>query len=42
MRRFRESARFQALTTRVGWLDHWLQYGFPNSCEYKNNKLTCH
>jgi Tfp pilus assembly protein PilF len=42
MRRFRENTRFQALATRVGWMDYWLQYGFPDDCEYKNNKLTCH
>jgi hypothetical protein len=42
MRRFRENAHFQALVTRLGWLDYWLQYGFPDDCEYKSNKLTCH
>jgi TolB-like protein/tetratricopeptide (TPR) repeat protein len=42
MRAFRQDSRFQALATRIGLMDYWRQYGAPDDCELKNNKLTCH
>lgn len=42
LRSFRQDARFQAFAMRLGWMDYWRQYGPPDECELKNNKLTCH
>jgi TolB-like protein len=42
LRGFREDSRFQAFATRLGWMDYWQQYGPPDECELKNNKLMCH
>jgi tetratricopeptide (TPR) repeat protein len=42
LRGFREDARFQAFATRLGLMDYWQQFGPPDECEIKNNKLTCH
>jgi TolB-like protein/Tfp pilus assembly protein PilF len=42
MRAFRQGSRFQALATRIGLMEYWLQYGPPDDCELKNNNLTCH
>jgi TolB-like protein len=42
MRGFRRDARFQAFVTRLGLMEYYRQYGPPDDCEIKNNKLTCH
>jgi hypothetical protein len=42
LRGFRQDARFHAFATRLGWMDYWQQFGPPDDCEIKNNKLTCH
>jgi TolB-like protein len=42
LRTFRQDPRFQALATRVGWMEYWQQYGPPDDCDLKNGKLTCH
>jgi TolB-like protein len=42
LRAFRQDSRFQALATRVGWMEYWQQYGPPDDCDLKDGKLTCH
>jgi TolB-like protein len=42
MRPFIRDARFQTLSTRLGWMDYWRQFGPPDDCDIKNNHLTCH
>ena len=38
---FRRDPRFQTLTERIGLMDYWRKYGPPDSCDLKNDKLTC-
>jgi TolB-like protein len=42
IRAFRQDARFQAFTTRLGLMDFWRKYGPPDACELQGGKLTCH
>jgi hypothetical protein len=42
LRAFRADPRFQALVARYGLMPYYQQYGPPDDCELKNNKLTCH
>jgi TolB-like protein len=42
MRAFRRDPRFQAFVTRISLMEYFQQYGPPDDCELKNNKLTCH
>jgi TolB-like protein len=42
LRPFREDPRFQALTTRMGYMEYWQQYGPPDDCDLRDGKLTCH
>jgi hypothetical protein len=42
MRDFRRDARFQKFVTNFGLMEYFRQYGPPDDCELKNNKLTCH
>ncbi len=39
---FRQDARFQAFTTRLGLMAFWQKYGPPDDCDLKDGKLTCH
>jgi hypothetical protein len=41
MRAFREDTRFQVLMARVKLPEYWNQYGPPDSCDFKDGKLTC-
>jgi TolB-like protein len=40
MQAFRASARFQALTSRLGFIEYWLQYGPPDGCALRNGALA--
>ncbi len=40
--RFRADPRFQALVTRLGYMEYWRQYGPPDDCQLQQGKLTCH
>ncbi|HEY6457330.1 MAG TPA: winged helix-turn-helix domain-containing protein [Steroidobacteraceae bacterium] len=42
MRTFRRDPRFQALVTRLGYMDVWQQSGPPDACNLKGGVLTCH
>jgi hypothetical protein len=42
LRAFRQDARFQAFTTRLGLMKFWETYGPPDDCELQSGKLTCH
>jgi TolB-like protein len=42
MRPFRMDPRFQALAKRIGLMEYWQQFGAPDDCDLKDNKLTCH
>ena len=42
MRPFRRDPRFGDFVTRLGLMEYYRQYGPPDDCELKNNKLTCH
>jgi tetratricopeptide (TPR) repeat protein len=42
MRQFRRDPRFSALVNRVGLMGYYRQYGPPDDCELKDNRLTCH
>lgn len=42
MRPFRRDPRFGDFVTRLGLMKYYQQYGPPDDCELKNNKLTCH
>jgi TolB-like protein/Flp pilus assembly protein TadD len=42
LRSFRRDARFGSLVNRLGLMEYYQQYGPPDDCELKNNKLTCH
>jgi hypothetical protein len=41
MRPFRRDPRFQAFVTHLKLFDYWKQYGPPDECELKDEKLTC-
>jgi TolB-like protein len=41
LRPFRRDARFGAFVTRLGLMEYYQQYGPPDDCELKNNKLMC-
>ena len=39
---FRTDARFADLATRIGILDYWKQYGFPDNCRATQDKpIVC-
>ncbi len=42
MRRFRRDPRFQAFVSRLRLMDYWKQYGPPDGCDLKDDRLTCH
>lgn len=42
MRAFRQDARFRALAERLGLIDYWRQYGPPDDCDLRADKLTCY
>jgi TolB-like protein len=39
---FRADPRFQALATRLRYMEYWQQYGLPDDCSWKAGTLTCH
>ncbi len=41
MRAFRQDARFQALVSRMGFIEYWKMYGPPDGCELRNGMLIC-
>jgi TolB-like protein/DNA-binding winged helix-turn-helix (wHTH) protein/Tfp pilus assembly protein PilF len=41
MRSFRRDPRFQALVTRLGYMDVWQQSGPPDECNLKDGRLAC-
>jgi TolB-like protein len=42
LREFRRDPRFQAVVTRLGLMEYYRQYGAPDDCDLKDNKLACH
>ena len=41
MRAFRRDPRFQRLVTRLNMMEYWRQYGPPDDCDLKSDKLVC-
>jgi TolB-like protein/tetratricopeptide (TPR) repeat protein len=38
---FRQDPRFQELVRRLGLIDYWKQYGPPDDCELRGDRLVC-
>jgi TolB-like protein/DNA-binding winged helix-turn-helix (wHTH) protein len=41
MRAFRRDHRFQALVTRLNFIEYWKQYGPPDGCVLDEDKVVC-
>jgi TolB-like protein len=39
---FRQDPRFGKFVSRLGMMSYWKQYGPPDDCDLKDDKLTCH
>jgi len=42
IRRVVRDPRFQALVGRLKLPDDWKEFGPPDDCDFKSDKLTCH
>jgi TolB-like protein/DNA-binding winged helix-turn-helix (wHTH) protein len=42
LRPFRRDQRFQALVTRLGYMEYWRALGPPDGCDLDGDRLTCH